>query len=192
MARQRSHGTTAHPHGHKSKKFPNGVKATLKSIRRFWPRDIRPGPGRSVKRFTSGEFLSVYNQVQAHYGLKKSKSETALANIVGRLEGSGDKFISDLRFSDLRAYALFTGIPTGLLLVFTQAVTYEVQGRGREHIGVFLDHCCRAMLALEKYARDTPLDGTAFHESKVDDCGDVEIKARLQGLIQLVAAYREI
>jgi hypothetical protein len=96
------------------KRFPNGLKATLKAIRKYWNRrrksDYRQGVGRPLKAFAK-VFRETYNRVGGYYH-EDERSVAAVISAVGRLEGSGEEHKSDISFWQIRSYAEFTELPT--------------------------------------------------------------------------------
>jgi hypothetical protein len=184
MVTKRPRGIVPRNDGDPHKRFPNGLRATIKSIRKYWPRGVYSGPGRSTLKF-AGKFSETYNEVMSRYG-QKPTSEGALVRVINKLEGSGDQERSDITFAKMRAFAAFVGIPTGLLLVFSQLVSYEAQGRSREDMLAFVAACRAAINALEGYANGLDSASKGFHGKVKDGAG---YHARLEGLLTMVDAY---
>jgi hypothetical protein len=182
-------GIIARADGEKRKRFPDGLKATIKSIRKFWPGDVRPGDGRSVERFAT-KFQPAYNASARRYSYKLVDAEHvgSLASILRRLEGSGEKNLSDISFYKMRAFAEYVEVPTSLLVLFAQCVSYEAQGRGRDHVLRFIRECQASIDALETYLREQDNDSTALHEPRGPKGGG-EYLARLAGLSRMAGRY---
>src|SRR5262249_8445537 len=100
MGTKRSRATLAHANCDRAKKFPSYLRATLKSLRRFWPEAVRPGRGRTPLKFAQ-QFLGIYNEVTGIYG-KKPITESALKRVIDRLEGNGEVDISEITFAKIR------------------------------------------------------------------------------------------
>jgi hypothetical protein len=186
MAASRSRATRSRLDGDRAKKFPTALRATLKSIRKFWPGDVRPGPGRKPSKF-AGMFLQTFNEVTGVYGAKP-KTESALIRGINRLEGNGEVEISDITFGKLRAYADYIGLPVGMLLVYTFAASFEAQGRQRQTILGLLRQCSSALTALERFAQEAPASENIFHEP-VAGAVSSEYYAKLQGLQIMSKAF---
>ena len=171
------------------KKFPNGLKSVLKSIRKFWPNDISTEI-RNDRAFAKGPFGTRFNMVAGYYG-KKSKGPSALKKRIEKLEANG-KYGTDISFYEMRAYAEFVGLPTGLLLVYTQLVSVEAEQKGdkagREHVSAELQKMILGMRALEAYLVSASSKAPALHDPDKDPEG-VVFQARMAGLRAMSAAY---
>jgi len=191
MTKVNPEGIIARKDGDEHKKFPNGLKATLKAIRKFWsPKkrsEFRRGHGRTPLKFAE-QFMGTYNRVGSYYR-EDEKSAEAIAAAISRLEGSGKVNLSDINFWKLRAYAEFVEVPSSILLLFAQLTSYEGQGRSRQEITNFLNNCASAVCALQRYIEANSDRKHLFHERLSEDENQVEFIARLAGLYNMSAAF---
>ena len=184
MPIRRPRGIVARPDFHAGKKFPNGIKATIKSIRKSWPREVSERAPRTPEAF-GALLLETYNGISARYGTDPS-DPTKLARIIERLEGSGDSDDTDINFAKLRAYSDFIGIPTGLFLIYTQLVSLERHGKSRSELANRLSKIRSALEVLEQYVADPANEGLLFHQPLTEN----EYQALLAGLKNAVGAYK--
>jgi hypothetical protein len=186
---RRPHRTAPRPDGDPFKRFPNGLRATLKSIRKFWHGAfVHEGAERNVDNFAK-RFLTTYNEVASRYG-RKPKTQASLKSLINKLESSGEEG-TDITFTKMRAYAEFVGIPTGLLLLFSQAVSHEAQGRNREEIKEFIIRCRLALGALENYAARARTNATIFHNRAGGHDPRAEYYAQLDSLTLMCRNYAD-
>jgi len=185
---RRPRRTAPRPDGDPFKRFPNGLRATLKSIRKFWHGAfVHEGAPRNAGNFAK-RFLATYNEVASRYG-RKPKTQASLKSLINKLESSGVEG-TDITFSKMRAYAQFVDLPTGLLLLFSQAVSQEAQGRTREEINEFIIRCRLAIGALESYAVRGHINATIFHIRDGDD-PRAEYDAQLDSLALMCRNYSD-
>jgi len=173
------------------KRFPNGLKATLKAIRKFWDRkrktDFRPGVGRRPGAFAE-LFQATYNRVGGYYH-EDERSIGAVRAAVDRLEGSGEELKSDISFWQIRSFAEFTELPSSLLVLYGQMVSYEAQGRTRVEIRDFLSRCRQALDALDEYTKGKDDREHIFHHRFSVTENEMEYIALLAGLYDMSVAF---
>lgn len=184
--KRRSVGTSPKEDRDPTKLFPNGIKATLRSIRKFWPGDIRDEE-RSPHDFAK-DFLYVYNKTHEKYGRKPPKEVPALKRVVDRVEGNGKSDSRNLCYAQLKAYAEYVEeIPVPVLLLFTQCVSAEQHGRPRKYIIDILQRAECVAKALQGYVNDGDEGELLFHKPNVDSSS---YHARLKGLDIALKAFQ--
>lgn len=190
MPKVNPEGTIARKDGDKDKRFPNGLKATLKAIRKYWcPQlrsDFKHNVGRTPLKFAA-DFRATYNRVGGYYS-ETVRSQEAIAAAVCRLEGNGSVNVSDIKFWQLRAYAEYVEVPSSLLLLFGQLVSYESQGHSREEIANFASNCANAIRAIQLYMSQKEGD-CLFHKKLSESEFEVEFVAILKGLYKMSSAF---
>jgi hypothetical protein len=187
---KRPRGTVAYEDGDPAKKYPNGLRATIKSVRKFWPLiDARAhGTGRNTRDFAA-ELLPTYNEVAARYS-DETRSTTALKRVIEKLEGGGPDEASGIDYVKMRSYAGHVGLPVGLLILFSQAVSYEAQNKGRPYLLDFVRRSLCAIEALEHLLAQKG-DDNLLHFPVSRDDGKTEYLARLIGLKDMRTAFRQ-
>jgi hypothetical protein len=114
----------------KDKFFPNGIAATVRGMQQYWP---NVNDSTKPVKLTADEFLSMTNFIDKYteatepYSAiaKRSRTRESIKGMildVGRPQGN-------ISFYQLRAFATFVGLPTGLFLLFTQLVSEERRDR---------------------------------------------------------------
>lgn len=108
------------------KKFPNGISATILSIQYYWENITNGAPeGITPNQFCDLGFRETYRSIiETYRGIGKradpDKTDQLPKSIHFLCNGT-----QDLHFYQLRAFAEYLGIPTGLFLLFTQMVSDE-------------------------------------------------------------------
>jgi hypothetical protein len=191
MMKPKPEGVISRKDGDQYKRFPNGLKATLKAIRKFWnPKErweFRPGVGKTPLVFAQA-FAAAFNRVGSYYG-GAEKTPEKIAGAIRKLEGSGKKQISDITFWKIRAYAEYVELPTSLFLLFAQMTSYEAQSHSREEIQSFLRRCIRALSALDAYITKEEKNSELFHHQIAEDINHLEYIAVLKGLYLMRDAF---
>ena len=113
------------PDGDPKKRFPTGISSTILAIQNYWLSLADGGDEHltPLQFCNEGKFAATYERVTQHYrGIrKKARTRTAIARMIHRVVNGNQ----DIEFFHLRAFAEHVGLPTGLLLIFTQLVSTE-------------------------------------------------------------------
>lgn len=109
-----------------TKRFPNGISATVLAIQHYWKSLTIGGPDRMTPgQFCDSGFRDVYrNVIDKYRGIRKRPHPDegdGLAKAIHKLTNG----TTDLEFFHLRSFAEFVGLPTGIFLLFTQMVSDE-------------------------------------------------------------------
>jgi hypothetical protein len=104
-----------------TKRNSNGLLATFRAIRQFWrlPGFEKQEGGRSYDEFAA-VYETKFREIASQYGglgKQKSKVERTISNT------ENDERVAT--FIDMRAFAAYIGLPTGIVLFFTQMVSDE-------------------------------------------------------------------
>jgi len=99
---------------------------------------------------------------------------------------------TDIVFYKMRAYAEFVGVPTGVLLVYTQLASEEAeqptQSMDRAAALAHLRKMIEAMNALDTYI-GSKKRGSALHNAKQDEEG-LKFQVKIGGLLAMSKAYK--
>ena len=129
---------TAVPDRHEDKFFPTGISATIVAISSRWSHVQNGGRDNlSVPEFLRiTKFTEVLRYVNDIYKRRRNpvntESESSVKQYIYKLVNQ--KRSAD--FADLRIFAEFVGLPTGLLLLFTQFVSDENRMRNKEEFRI--------------------------------------------------------
>lgn len=165
---ERSLGVISKLDGAEYKYFPNGMKASLKGLRKYPPQDKHMLVKRSIIEFIrENHHLELFNWVAQKYG-HKPVTESALSSIIEGLESNG-KDATDINFMLVRFYAEVAKVPVALLTLFTHCASIEADKDSKEDV---LDLLTRVRKAVDwlifqkdprgkgrKQAFHRPLDG---------------------------------
>jgi len=129
MARKAGPRTTTkvRPDGDLKKRFPNGISSTILAVQYYWHELKNNGQaGLTPEKFCDeAGFRKVYQDIVDLYpGIRKKANPAegdGLARMIHRLANG----TQDIEFFQLRAFAQYVGLPTGLFLLFTQMVSDE-------------------------------------------------------------------
>jgi hypothetical protein len=162
---KRHHRTTTKEisDGDERKYFPNGIASTILGLQYYWDEIANGGePGLTPEQFCEdAKFSQTYLAVQNTY--KRRKPVTDIAKAIHRL--ANQKINID--FTDMRAFAQYVGLPTGLFLLFSQCVSEESRaGSDRESAKQtaldLIRRIRRVVDCAEEYIRNRPDDRPLF------------------------------
>lgn len=187
---QRLHHTVWRRSGHKKKKFSDGVRATFQAISRHWKRDIKTGKGTIVEKSQEldefvNRFQKIYRRIVKHYGGLKGPNKN-IKRMVRDLNAGTVK----LPFHLQRAYAEYVGVPTGVLMIFTNIVSDATQKTSKADLLNKLESSQQAIAALIDFLKgDTRVDVSLFNDLPGKGDGR-HYEAKLEGLEKMVKAYQ--
>jgi hypothetical protein len=193
---RRHHGVVLRRGGHPKKKFSDGVRSTLKSIAKYWPASAEQLEGKSIELLTRkrsvddfvADFEETFRRIQDHYGgVSKDANLKKKITVIH----AGD---TELPFYEARAYADYLGVPTGLMLLFTNCMSDITQEHEPAAVINLLKSSQAAIDALVSYLENAAKDGgdvhSAMYETIAVDKDGLEYIADLRGLAAMVAAFR--
>jgi hypothetical protein len=186
LHRKPSDSTVSLKDGDGHKRFPNGLRGLIRSLRKYWPANlVMKGEGHSVETFVEG-YISTYNVTAERYGAKKKTSAGGLKRKLDKLEGNGEE-TRHVNFVDLRALSDHVGLPaSGLLLLYSQFISEDARGASLKDQEVFLDRIINGLESLRSYLKACESAGERpFTEPRTGDT----YKARLDGLQKLIEGY---
>ena len=184
---ERSFGTISKPDGAKNKLFPNGMKASLKALRKYRPQDTQMGVKRDINAFIhENNHLELFNWVAQKYN-HKPVTAGGLFSIIEAVESNGED-TSDMNFLLLRFYAEVVKIPVGLLALFTHCVSIEGDPKSTEDVLDVLTGVRDAIDWLIAYKGPKGKGRKkAFHRPREEHPGHYE--ANIATLYQAAAVY---
>lgn len=170
------------PDNDEKKWFPNSVRKTFRSIRRFWPGDFEGGSGgRNIENFydiIEPTLKSVRRKYAHNHSLKKP-----VAKITNIETGQ-----SSLSYYLLRVYSEYVRVPTGVLSIFTHVLGDSKKGFTKTDLVNFLDSCIAAIQAMREVIVAAPEPKDVLFVELSQDKADYE--ARLAPLIAASSAYK--
>lgn len=162
-----------------SKRFPNGISATILAVQHYWTSLTKGGPDRlTPEQFCEAGFRDAYKSViQKYRGIVKRPDPdqgSGLAKAIHNLANGK----TELEFYHLRSFAEFIGLPTGVFLLFTQMVSDErrllesgaTSDNTKEDLLNLIRSTKAVMIAAEKYITDHPESQRIFTHV-YDDAG---------------------
>jgi len=117
--------TKNRPDGHAEKRFPTGISSTILAIQNYWPSLTMDKPEHlTPEQFCEqGKFIDAYERVIKLYpGIKKkAAARGGVTRMIHRLCNGKQ----DIEFYQMRAFAEYVGLPTGIFLLFSHFVSEE-------------------------------------------------------------------
>ena len=185
-------GTLLRPPAHNKKKFSDGVRATFKSIRKVWERGKGQPPalrtfknGRSVEDFVE-DFASTFKAMQQHYGAIKPNRN--IVKLVENIE-MGE---TELPFYQERAYSGYVGLPTGVLMLFTNTMSDATQRHTKQSVLNLLSSSLAAIEALRAHIDQAPDLKDALYLPVKEGEEGLEYIAKLEGLLKMVEVFQAL
>jgi hypothetical protein len=164
----------------------NGVQTTVRAIQMDWN-----GGTSSLKKFTT-DFSEIFDAVAEVYaGHAKSKgprTPKGIQALVDRL-AQGKQ---DISFHLQRAFAEYLdGIPVGLFMLYTQAVSDASHNESKQDIVNLLRATSGALTALEQWLEQGEPVGLLIDRAPDINAPYSEFKAKIDGLRVAVLAFNE-
>jgi hypothetical protein len=190
----RHHDTILLRGGDPKKKFSDGLKATLRAISRYWARPFGAEKrailvtSRLTREVFREEFEPIYREIEGHYGgVSPNKNLTRTIKEIN--QGS-----TELPFFVMRAYAEYVGLPTGLLLLFSNVMSDITQDDAPERVLNLLESSKVSIEALIRFLENAHESGGDLRNSLFEDNGQDELgrrryNARLEGLEKMSTAF---
>jgi hypothetical protein len=162
------------------KDVPNGVRATMKMIRSMWENEGKAVS--AIEEIAGSALLRVFTHFHFMFGKKRSQQ----IHRIPKLENG----TTELKLKDLIALASYTGIPAGLLLLFTHAVSEESRSgqKGLIEIQAGIRGIIKSLQVVDAEIEDRKHESYGvFHYGKR---GDEELLlARYDTFAKMVEAY---
>jgi hypothetical protein len=186
LRKPRITGVHVVPDGHETKRNPNGLRAAFRAIRQFW--DSKDDSARSMEEF-SKLFENVCTKISSHYG---GDFGGEISSYLSNMEAD-QKYI---RFFEIRMYSEFLGIPTGLLLLYSQLISDEANlminnSRGfstKEHLSELIEKSINSLNHLKETVLEyDPAKKNSFFVEMQKDKKSYD--AKIEGLSRIVSRF---
>jgi hypothetical protein len=178
-SKKRAHRTTTKdlPDRDDHKQFPVGISSAVLALQYYWHEIANGGPsGLTPEQFCNlTGFGNVYGAVQDLYR-KRTRVDHENCDSLGKVIHRLVNQTRNIAFVDLRAFAQFVGLPTGLFLLYTQCDSDERRcgddrAAARKTALELLQGIRRVIEATEEYIEKRPLDQPLFRRI-YDDAGE--------------------
>lgn len=183
--RVRTTGTIRIEDANPEKRHPNSIRATIRSIRKYW-HSTSMERGLTLSQFVK-HFKPMYQAMEELYpGIDAHQGE-GLVGVLDRIERNR----RNIDFRDLRAISQHVGVPTGVFLMFTQAVGDSTSKRDKSDIVRLLRASQASLGALAEHVENSNDEGCGLHLELTR--GELfEYRAELSGLKKASEAFSNV
>jgi len=186
----RTEGMWSYNDGDRRKKVPNSLRAIVRAIRKWW--DNKGVKDRNLDEFAV-LFEPCYSEISGHY--KGNKINTGVSGVVERLEGTGD-----IKFHEIRAISHYVGLPSGLLLLYSQCLGDAIRGEkadgnphvAREYVLNLLRSSQVALGAAADFLEAQSSTGDAMFEVLIRNSDSLAYAAKLEPLRVMADAFKTV
>jgi hypothetical protein len=192
-----------------TRKFSEGIKGTIIAICKYWSRAYPDNPADATFKILPEKrdralfvenFLPTFERIEEHY-----PGQPLTTNLEGRIRDILTE-AHEIKFYEMRAFAEFVGLPTGVWMLFTNVLSDATQGKSKDDIINLLESSEAAIGALRLYlanelkpstnrrpegVRVKKFSDLLFTVASPPSSASVRYKAHLEGLGEMSKAFNK-